>query len=70
MRRHLSFFTAFVEGWALYAEQIGGEMGLYDTPEKQFGQLSYLVEGPRPLVAPPGIHGCPRHSHCPGKARL
>ena len=31
------FFTAFIEGWALYSERLGIDMGLYDTPQKDMG---------------------------------
>jgi uncharacterized protein (DUF885 family) len=42
-RRNFSSFTAFTEGWGLYAESLGEEMGLYDSPAKKMGQLSYQM---------------------------
>jgi uncharacterized protein (DUF885 family) len=55
-RRNFSGFTAFTEGWGLYSESLGQEMGLYDTPAKRMGQLSYQAWRASRLVVDTGIH--------------
>jgi uncharacterized protein (DUF885 family) len=54
--RQNTYLSVFGEGWALYTEWLGEEMGIYATPYEKFGKLTYEMWRACRLVVDPGLH--------------
>jgi uncharacterized protein (DUF885 family) len=54
--RRFDYISAYGEGWGLYAEKLGVEMGIYETPYEHFGRLTYEMWRACRLVIDTGIH--------------
>ncbi len=54
--RRKTYISAFGEGWGLYVEKLGEEMGIYETPYEHFGRLTYEMWRAARLVIDTGLH--------------
>lgn len=54
--RAYNYFSGYGEGWGLYTEWLGGQIGIYRTPYERFGQLTYEMWRACRLVIDTGIH--------------
>ena len=54
--RRRNYISAYGEGWGLYSEKLGQEMGIYETPYEDFGRLTYEMWRACRLVIDTGLH--------------
>lgn len=54
--RRFGSYTGYIEGWGLYAETLGKDLGLYQSPEQAYGQLSHELMRAIRLVVDTGLH--------------